>query len=93
MWHLWYTQVEYFSISNQGIIYQARVWEGADAWNGRNPVEAAPLELKTGIVYVQGRHYWQWRYSWRGPALLAVSLLLMLYGRLRLPKKPAISES
>ncbi len=52
------------------------------------------LELKTGIVYVQGRHYWQWHLSWRGPALLVASLLLMLYGRRRLPKKlPAISES
>jgi hypothetical protein len=50
--------------------------------------------VKTDIIYVD--YYYDndaWRLSWRGPALLAASLLLMLYGRRRLPKKPAISES
>lgn len=92
-WSLWYAQVEEFFVKNDGLVARAWVWDDEASFHQRHEIPPSQ-KLKTDILYIRGGHYWQWRLSWRGPALLVASLLLMLYGRRRLPKKlPAISES
>ena len=94
VWSFWYGEVEHLRLRHFGLIHKARIWENAWDWRGDPDPNKLFREVKTDIIYVD--YYYDndaWRLSWRGPALLAASLLLMLYGRRRLPKKPAISES